>query len=453
MADVIKIKKGLDIHLEGCAEKALLKVEKSATYAVCPTDFDGITPRVTVKAGDRVKAGSVLMEDKNCPEIKFVSPVSGEVTAINRGEKRKLLSIVVTADDTIAYEEFDIQPLTDMKGGEVKQCLLAAGLWPFIKQRPYDMVANPKTTPRDIFVSTFDSSPLAPDFAFVLQGEEENFKTGLKALQKMTEGAVYLGVKNEDALKGLIQTKENGFKIVAFEGPHPAGNVGVQINCVKPINKGETVWTLRADDVLLIGRLFNKGFADFSRKIAVTGSQVTERGYADVVMGAEIKSILQGRVNDNGHLRYISGNVLTGTKVSIGDYLRAYHTQVTVIPEGNNVHEMLGWAMPRLNQFSTSRTYFSWLFGKKEYALDARVKGGKRAIIMSNDYDRVFPMNILPEYLLKAVIAFNIDKMEKLGIYEVAPEDFALCEFVDASKIEIQQIIREGLNKLYKELH
>ena len=453
MADVIKIKKGLDIHLEGRAEEVLLKVGKSNTYALCPTDFDGIIPRVTVKVGDRVKAGSILMEDKNYPEIKFVSPVSGEITAINRGEKRKLLNIVVTADEAITYEEFDVKSLSDMKGGDVKQCLLAAGLWPFIKQRPYDMVANPKTTPRDIFVSMFDSSPLAPDFAYVLQGEEENFKAGLRALRKMTRGKVYLGVKNEETLKRLIQAKEKGFKPIAFDGPHPAGNVGVQINHIKPINKGETVWTLRADDVLLIGRLFNKGITDFSRKIAITGSQVTERGYADVIMGAEIKSILQGRVNDNCHLRYISGNVLTGTKVSPDDYLRAYHTQVTVIPEGDNVHEMLGWAMPRLNQFSASRTYFSWLFGKKTYNLDARVKGGKRAIIMSNDYDRVFPMNILPEYLLKAVIAFNIDKMEKLGIYEVAPEDFALCEFVDASKIEIQQIIRDGLNKLYKELH
>ena len=453
MADVIKIKKGLDIHLEGHAEEVSLKSGKSKTYAVYPTDFDGITPRVTVKAGDRVNAGSVLMEDKNLPEIKFVSPVSGDVTAINRGEKRKLLSIVITADEAITYEEFGVKSLPDMKSGDVKQCLLAAGLWPFIKQRPYDMVADPQIAPRDIFVSTFDSSPLAPNFAFVLQGEEEHFKTGLNALQKMTEGKVYLGVKNEDILKGLIHANEKDFKVTVFDGPHPAGNAGVQINHIKPINKGETVWTLCANDVLLIGRLFNKGIADFSRKIAVTGSQVTGRGYADVIMGTEIKSILQGRVNDNGHLRCISGNVLTGTKISPDGHLRAYHTQVTVIPEGDNVHEMLGWAMPRLNQFSTSRTYFSWLFRKKTYNLDARVKGGERAIIMSNDYDRVFPMNILPEYLLKAVIAFNIDKMEKLGIYEVAPEDFALCEFVDASKIEIQQIVRDGLNKLYKELH
>ena len=452
MANVIKIKKGLDILLEGHADEKPLKVYTSNTYAICPPDFNGVTPRVTVKAGDLVKVGSVLMEDKNRPEIKFVSPVSGEVAAINRGEKRRLLSIVVKADGAMTCQEFGKKEIAATDAETIKQSLLDAGIWPFIKQRPYDIVANPEIAPRDIFISTFDSSPLAPNFSYTIKGEEENFQTGLDALKKLTKGEVYLGIRSGGGISGaLLHAK--GVETIAFEGPHPAGNVGVQINNIAPINKGETVWTLRGDDVLLIGRLFNKGVVDFSRKIAVTGSKITERGYADVIMGAEIKSITQGRVEDNGHLRYISGNVLTGTKVSPDDYLRAYHTQITVIPEGDDIHELFGWAMPRLDQYSTNRTYFSWLLGKKNYCADARIKGGKRAIIMSDEYDRVFPMDILPEYLLKAIITFNIDKMENLGIYEVAPEDFALCEFVDASKIEIQKIVRDGLDMLYKELH
>ena len=415
MANVIKIKKGLDIHLEGHADQVLLKASPSETYAVCPSDFDGLIPRVTVKAGDLVKAGSALMEDKNRPEIKFVSPVSGEVIAVNRGEKRKVLSIVVKADNTIEYKEFGKKEVAATDSKTIRQTLLDAGIWPFIKQRPFDIVANPNETPRDIFVTAFDSSPLAPDFSYVVKREEANFQAGLDALKKLTAGKVYLGIRNGETSKALLYA--TGVEVNEFSGPHPAGNAGVQINHIAPVNKGEVVWTLRSDDVLLIGRLFNKGITDFSRKIAVTGSKAAERGYADVIMGAEIKSILQGKVETGEHLRYISGNVLTGTKISFDDYLRAYHTQLTIIPEGDDIHELLGWAMPRLDQYSTSRTYFSWLFGKKSYCADARIKGGERAIIMSNEYDSVFPMDILPEYLLKAIIAFNIEKMEKLGIY------------------------------------
>ena len=242
--------------------------------------------------------------------------------------------------------------------------------------------------------------------------------------------------------------------MVGCEGPHPAGNVGVQINHIKPVNKGEVVWTVNATDVILMGRVFNKGIADFSRLVAVTGSEATERGYVKVVAGCTIESILGGKVLDNGHIRMISGNVLTGTKVSMNDYLGAYDCQVTVIPEGDDVHELFGWAVPGFNKYSTSHSYLTWLIGRgKEYVMDARIKGGKRAMIMSNEYDKVFPMDILPEYLLKAIITFDIDKMENLGIYEVAPEDFALCEFVDTSKIELQKIVRNGLNLLYKEMN
>lgn len=448
MANVIKIKKGLDINLKGKASEALLNGGKSATYAIVPDSFSGITPKVVAKVGDKVKAGSVLMTDKNRPEIKFVSPVSGEVTAVNRGEKRKVLSIVVKPDAQQEYEDFGKKNVASLSADQVKESLLNGGMWPFIKQRPYDIVATPTDSPRDIFVTAFNSAPLAPNFDFIVKGEEANLQTGLDALAKLTKGKVYVGVKAGSALN------LSGVEVVAFDGPHPAGNVGVQINHIKPVNKGEVVWTVNATDVILMGRLFNKGVADFTRLVAITGSETTERGYIKAIAGCTIESLLSGKVLDNGHIRMISGNVLTGTKVSMSDYLRAYDCQVTVIPEGDDVDEFFGWAVPGFGKYSVSHSYLTWLTGKsKEYVLDARVKGGKRAMIMSNEYDKVFPMDIMPEYLLKAIIAFDIDKMENLGIYEVAPEDFALCEFVDTSKIELQQIVRNGLNLLYKEMN
>ena len=448
MANVIKIKKGLDINLKGKASEALIAGGKSDSYAIVPDSYNGIFPKVVAKVGDKVKAGSALMIDKNHPEIKFVSPVSGEVTAVNRGEKRKVLSIVVRPDGEMAYEDFGKKSVASLKGEEVKEALLNAGMWPFIKQRPYDIVANPAEAPRDIFVSAFYSAPLAPNFEFILKGQEADFQTGLDALAKLTAGKVYVGVRSGSAVKNM-----KGVEIVEVEGPHPAANVGVQINHIKPINKGEVVWTVNPADVIVMGRLFNKGVADFSRLVVITGSETTERGYIKTIAGCTIKSLVGGKVLDGEHIRIISGNVLTGTKVGMDDYLMAYDNQITVIPEGDEVHEFLGFAMPRLNQFSVSHSYCSWLMGKKEYVIDARVKGGKRAMIMSNEYDKVFPMDIYPEYLLKAIIAFDIDKMENLGIYEVAPEDFALCEFVDASKIELQKIVRDGLNLLYKEMN
>lgn len=447
MANVIKIKKGLDINLKGKASEVMLNVGKSDTYAIIPDNFNGITPKVTAKVGDKVKAGSVLMTDKNHPEIKFVSPVSGEVLAVNRGEKRKVLSIVVKADAQIDYADFGKKSVSSLNAEEVKESILNAGIWPFIKQRPYDIVANPAEMPRDIFVSAFYSAPLAPDFDFMLKGQEADFQTGLDALAKLTSGKLYLGVRKGSS----VQAK--GVEAVEFEGPHPTGNVGVQINHIKPVNKGEVVWGVKPADVLLIGRLFNKGVADFSRLIVLAGSDATERGYIKTIAGCTIESIVKGKII-SGHSRIISGDVLSGTHVKTEDYLGAYDCQVTVIPEGDDNHELFGWAMPRFGDFSTSRMYFSWMMGKtKEYVMDARIKGGKRAMIVSGQYDKVFPMDIYPEYLLKAIIAFDIDKMESLGIYEVAPEDFALCEFVDTSKIELQKIVRNGLDLLYKEMN
>ena len=448
MANVIKIKKGLDINLKGKASEVLLNGGKSETYAIVPDFYSGVLPKVVAKVGDKVKAGSVLMIDKNRPEIKFVSPVSGEVTAVNRGAKRKVLSIVVTPDAQIEYEEFGKKNVASLKGDEVKEAMLNAGMWPFVMQRPYDIVATPGETPRDIFVSAFYSAPLAPDFNYLVKGQEADFQTGLDALAKLTSGKVYVGIR-----KGSAVQQVKGVELVEVEGPHPAANASVLINHTKPINKGETVWTVDPANVIIIGRLFNKGIADFSRKVVITGSETTEQGYVQAISGCTIKSLLGGRVATDAHIRIISGNVLTGTKVTMEDYLGAYDNHITVIPEGDETHEFLGFAMPRTNQYSMSHSYFSWLMGKKEYVLDARIKGGKRAMIMSNEYDKVFPLDIYPEYLLKAIIAFDIDKMENLGIYEVAPEDFALCEFVDTSKIELQKIVRDGLTLLYKEMN
>ena len=449
MANVIKIKKGLDINLKGKASDVLLSGKNSDSYAIVPDYYNGIVPKVVAKVGDKVKAGSVLMIDKNRPEIKFVSPVSGEVTAVNRGEKRKVLSIVVKPDAQIEYEDFGKKNVASLKGEEVKEAILNAGMWPFIKQRPYDIVASPAEAPRDIFVSAFYSAPLAPNFDFIVKGQEADFQTGLDDLTKLTAGKVYVGLRKGSAIS------VKGVETVEFEGPHPAGNVGVQINNVKPVNKGETVWVINPDDVILIGRLFNKGIADFTRLVVITGSETTERGYIKAIAGCTIDSLIAGKVLQGGNnIRIISGNVLTGTKVQNDSYLGAYDNQITVIPEGDDNNEFFGWATPGFGKYSVSHSFPTWLAGKnKEYVIDARIKGGKRAMIMSNEYDSVFPMDIMPEYLLKAIIAFDIDKMENLGIYEVAPEDFALCEFVDTSKIELQKIVRNGLNLLYKEMN
>jgi len=451
MANIVKVKKGLDINLKGKAPARFIHVGQSDSYAIVPDHYVGIRPKAVVRVGDRVRAGAPLMIDKAYPEIKVVAPVSGEVTGINRGEKRKILNITVKPDAQIEYEMFDVKDYDTFKPERLKALLLEAGLWPFIKQRPYDRVAIPSETPRDIFVTAHFSAPLAPDFDFLVKDEEEELWVGLEVLAKLTSGKVYVGLKGCDDMRDLPCEVEP----VALYGPHPVGNVGVMINHIKPVNKGETVWTLNASDIILIGRFFLKGKVDFMRIIALTGSKMAERGYVRAIAGCTIGSLVQGETPSKyEHIRIISGDVLTGAKVRLDDYLSPYVNQVTAIPEGDDIDEFVGWAMPGIGKYSVSRTYFTWLLGKKkEYDIDARIQGGKRAMIMSYEYDKVFPMDILPEYLLKAIIAFDIDKMENLGIYEVAPEDFALCEFVDTSKIEIQKIVRDGLDLLYQEMN
>ena len=448
MANLIKLRKGLDINLKGKAAAEVVAVKEPGFYALCPDDFTGVTPKVVVKEQEYVMAGGPLFIDKNHPEVQFVSPVSGVVTSVERGARRKVLSITVEAAQEQDYEEFGKEDVSKMDAVSVKAALLKSGMFAFIKQRPYDIVADPTVAPRAIFVSAFDTNPLAPDFELALKGEEANFQTGLDALAKIAK--TYLSISVNQKAVALTQAKN--VTLTVFDGPHPAGNVGVQINNIAPINKGETVWTIDPQAVIFIGRLFNTGHVDLTRLVAVTGSEVKKPSYCKLKVGALLTNVFAGNVSTDKNLRYISGNVLTGKQITANGFLGAFHSQVTVIPEGDDVHEMLGWIMPRFDQFSTSHSYFSWLMGKKEYTLDARVKGGERHMIMSNQYDRVLPMDIMPEYLIKAIIAGDIDRMEALGIYEVAPEDFALCEFVCSSKMELQRIVREGLDMLRREM-
>ena len=432
MANVIKLRKGLDINLKGKAAEELVTVKEPGFYALVPDDFPGVTPKVVVKEQEYVMAGGPLFIDKNHPEVKFVSPVSGVVTSVERGARRKVMNIVVEAAAEQDYEEFGKQDVARMNADRVKELLLQSGMFAFIKQRPYDVIADPAVAPRAIFVSAFDSNPLAPEFEFALKGEEANFQTGLDALAKIAK--TYLGISVKQKSAALTQAKN--VTITAFDGPNPAGNVGVQINRVAPVVKGETVWTIDPQAVIFIGRLMNTGRVDMTRTVAVTGSEVLKPAYTKLRVGALLTSVFAGNVTKDKELRYISGNVLTGKQVSPNGFLGAFHSQVSVIPEGNDIHEMLGWIMPRFHQFT----------------IDARIKGGERHMIMSGEYDKVFPMDILPEFLIKAIIAGDIDRMEALGIYEVAPEDFALCEFVDSSKLELQRIVRAGLDMLRAEM-
>lgn len=448
MANVIKLRKGLDINLKGKAAQEFISVKAPGVYSLVPEDFTGVKPKVVVKEQEHVKAGDPLFVDKNHPEVKFVSPVSGVVTSVERGERRKVLNIVVEADAEQQATDFGKMEPQKMSGEQVKEALLQTGMFAFFRQRPYDVIADPTVAPKAIFVSAFDSAPLAPEFEVALKGEEKNFQTGLDALAKIAK--TYLGISVKQQSAALTQAKN--VTVTAFDGPHPAGNVGVQINHIAPIVKGETVWTIGAEAVIFIGRVMNTGCVDLTRTVAVTGSEVLKPAYCKLKVGAQLTNVFKGNVATDKALRYISGNPLTGKKVAQDGYLGAFHSQLTVIPEGDDVHEMLGWIMPRFNDYSTNRSYFSWLMGKKEYTMDARIKGGERHMIMSGEYDSVFPMDIFPEYLVKAIIAGDIDRMEALGIYEVAPEDFALCEFVCSSKVEVQRIVRAGLNMLRAEM-
>ena len=456
MTRVIKIKKGLDINLKGKPQAMKKHTVLSLDYTLFPDDFHGFTPKVAVKQDDIVKVGTPVLFDKNRPEIKIVSPVSGEVLAVNRGEKRKLLNVIIRSDGKNTCEKFGKKEIKSLSPEEIKSVLAETGMMAYIRQRPYDIIADPKDTPRDIFIPGFYSTPLAPDLDFMLKDQEEDFQTGLDALAAVTSGNVYLGISVTTRNECLKNARN--VKTVIFDGPHPAGNAGVQANHIRPISKGDVVWTIDPAHVLFIGRLFNKGIIDFSRWVALSGSEVKleERVYYSMLPGVCIEEWIKTRTEStHEHLRYISGNVLTGTAISSNGSLHTYDNQITVIPEGDQTHEFFGWITPGFGKFSVSRSFPSFitnLFHKKEYTIDARIRGGRRSIIMSNEWDKVFPMDILPEYLIRAILTKDVEKMENLGIYEVAPEDFALCEFVDSSKMELQAVVRKGLEWLRDEM-
>lgn len=449
MANVIKLRKGLDINLKGKASKDVaLQVSETDEYALVPEAFVGVTPKVVVREGDHVNAGDALFVNKACPEVKFASPVSGVVTAIERGDRRKVLCIKVKADAEQTSTDFGKKIVDEMDGDAVKQALLEAGLFGYINQLPYAVSTTPDTMPKAIFVSTLRDMPLAADFEVELLGNEQAFKMGLTALSKIAK--TYLGAGVNQPNVALMASKEVELNI--FDGPCPAGNVGVQVNHIDPVNKGEVVWTVDPAAVIFFGRLFLTGKVDLSKRVAVAGSEIKTPGYAEVLVGTPLSAFVADQLKTTEHVRVINGNPLTGTQASLASYVGGHTSEITAIPEGDDKDEMLGWILPRTDQFSTSRSYFSWLFGKKkEYALDARVKGGERHMIMSGEYDSVLPMDIYGEYLIKAIITGDIDKQEQLGIYEVSPEDFAVAEFVDSSKLELQKIVRDGLNTLRKE--
>lgn len=448
MSKTLRIRKGLDIHLKGRAEETIREIPVEGVYSLVPDDFYGFKPKPVVKEGDTVLVGEPLFVNKEKPELKVVSPVSGKVVGVVRGERRKLLTIQVEADGKQTAKDFGKCSVAQMSGDEVKSRLLDSGLFAFIKQRPFDIVANPADTPKGIFVSAFSTMPLAQDFSFALKGNEEYFKQGIEALAKIAP--VSIGISKSQASDVLANVPNAEIYVVS--GPNPAGNVGVQINHISPINKGEVAWTIGPEEVIFIGRLVANGHVDFTRTIAVAGAEIEKPGYCKSLVGTSLSLLLSNNVKSKDHIRIINGNPLVGRVSTMQDGLGAHTTEITVIPEGDDKDEILGWIMPRFNDFSTNRSYFSWMQCKKEYNLDARVKGGERHIIMSGEYDRVLPMDIYGGYLIKAILTGDLDRMEALGIYEVAPEDFAVAEFVDSSKLELQRIVREGLDYLRKEL-
>ncbi len=448
MGKPIKVRRGLNIPLKGDAEKQIIDVSPGKLYALKPTDFHGIRPKVVAKPDTAVKVGTSVYYDKFHPEVQFCSPVSGIVKEIVRGEKRKLLEIIIESDGKQEPETYEISDYQKSESVDIIKTLLQTGFWPMISQRPYGVIADPETKPDFVFVSTFDSAPLAPDFNFILENMQEELEGGMKVLYKITGKEINLGLnaKVENALfENLPHTIIN-----RFEGPHPAGNVGTQINAIRPINKGEICWTVNIQNLAMIGRLFLTKQINFSRTIALTGSESAQTGYVKVLPGQSAKEILNSRLSQD-NVRVISGNPLTGKQIDKDGYLSFQENQICVIPEGD-YYELFGWLMPGFKKFSFSRAYFSWLMPGKKYRLDTNYHGGERAYVLTGEYEKVCPLDIYPQQLIKACMIKDIDKMEQLGIYEVIEEDMALCEFVCTSKTEVQSVLRESLDMLRKEM-
>ena len=451
MSKTVKLRKGLDIRLVGTANKVKSELVVPKTVSIKPTDFHGMTPKMAVREGDQVKAGSIIFFNKYSDSVKCASPVSGKVEAIVRGEKRRIMEVIISTDSEIQYEEGAPMDVASMSAEDVKAKMLASGLWMYIKQRPLDIVADPNNEPKAIFVSAFDSSPLAPDFDYVLHGKNEEFQAGLDALAKLTSGKVHLSL-NGKAPADATFTGATGVQSNKFYGKHPAGNVGTQMHHLDPINKGEFAWSVNAQDVALIGRYFKTGKYDARKTIALTGSEIKDPHYFEVIAGSNVAHVLEGQITTD-NVRVISGNVLTGDKIEQDGHLGFYHNQITVIPEGNQLKFVItkGWMGPGFDKFSNSRLFPTFLLGKKRFRLDTNTNGEERAFVVTGELEKVFPFDILPMQLVKAAITDDIDAMENLGIYEVAPEDFALCEYVCTTKINIQEKIREGLDLIGEE--
>lgn len=448
MSKDIRIKKGLDIKLVGIAEKNTSNVSLSSVYAIKPDNFHGITPKLIAKEGSIVKAGEALFYSKSDERILFSSPVSGKVSEVIRGARRKVLAIKIAADTTQEYKQFETKDAAKMTAEEVKNYLFTAGCWPFIKQRPYDVVANPNQAPKAIFVSAYASAPLAADLDFTLAGKEAELQAAITAISKLTEGKVHVsvGANSKSPLASV-----NGVELHKVSGPHPSGNVSTQIAMIDPINKGEVVWVVTPQDLVIIGELLLTGKFNATRVVALTGSKFSKPQYVTAIAGANIADIVANNlVNDN--TRIISGNVLSGIEVKEDGFIGFYDNQITAIPEGND-YEFFGWNKPIFNKISTSRAFtFSWLTPSKKYDLNTNTNGEHRAFVVTGSYEQVFPLDIYPMQLLKAFMYKDLDEMEALGGYEIAPEDFALTEFICVSKQPHQKIIREGLDLMREEL-
>lgn len=451
MGKFIRIKKGFNINLVGKAAPKVTQTEHSDTFAVKPTDFPGMyIPKVLVKEGDTVKAGSPLFHDKRHPNVLHVAPVSGEIAEVKRGAKRKLLEIRILADKQVDHKTFNkysSSDLSKLKADEAKKLMLEAGVWPNIVQRPYGCIADPEVTPKAIHISAFDTHPLAPDYSVLFKGQDQFFQVGLDILKKLTNGLVHVNVHTTSEISSVF-SQTSGVELNKFSGPHPTGCVGVQIHHLDPINKGDVVWTVNPFGVIQIGKLFLNGIHDASRLIALVGSEVKDPQYYKTYTGTSIKNLIANRLTSD-HVRVISGNVLTGTRVTSDGYVGFFDNYVTVIPEGD-YYEFMGWIAPTMSKVSFHRALglFSFLAKGKEFKVDSNTHGEPRAFVQSGVFERVTPMDILPTHLLKSILAQDFDEMEELGIYEVIEEDLALCEFVDVSKHNVQQILREGIELL-----
>ncbi|MBE7651594.1 Na(+)-translocating NADH-quinone reductase subunit A [Tenacibaculum finnmarkense] len=449
MSKDIRIKKGLDIKLVGEAAQITTELPLGGVFAIQPDDFHGVIPKILAKQGTEVKAGQALFYSKSDERILFPSPVSGKISEIVRGARRKVLAIKITADAQQEYKDFGKKDVDAMSGEEVKTHLFASGCWPFVKQRPYDVIADPNQAPKSIFVSAYASAPLAADYDYALKGKEAELQTALTALTKLTAGKVHVSVAKKSTSSPFKGMK--GVELHNVSGPHPVGNVSTQIAQIDPINKGEVVWVVTPQDLVVIGELLLTGKFNAKRTIALAGSKFSKPQYVTALAGANIGDLVKGNLEaDNA--RVISGNVLSGVQVDTAGYLGYYENIVTAIPEGDD-YELFGWNKPVFNKVSTSRAFtFSWLTPKKKYNLNTNTNGEHRAFVVTGSYEEVFPLDIFPMQLLKSCKYKDLDEMEGLGAYEIAPEDFALTEFICVSKQPHQKIIREGLDLMREEL-